>query len=61
MEYISTVEVAKKWGLSPRRVAILCAENRISGAAKVGNTWLIPKVAEKPKDRRIIKQSNEII
>ena len=55
MEYISTVEAAKKWGVSPRRVAVLCVENRITGVAKIGKTWLIPKEAEKPKDRRIKK------
>jgi len=60
MEYISTVETAKKWGISPRRVAILCAKNRITGVAKIGKTWLIPKEAGKPKDGRIKKQNDKI-
>lgn len=52
MDFITTSEAAKKWCISARRVAILCAENRISGVAKIGKTWLIPKNAEKPFDKR---------
>ncbi len=53
MEYITSVEAAKKWGISARRVAILCAQDRILGIAKKGKTWLIPKDAEKPVDGRL--------
>ena len=34
MRYLSTSEVAEKWGISPRRVGILCNENRIPGAQR---------------------------
>lgn len=53
MKYLSTFEVAKKWGISHRRVAILCNENRILGAQRVGSRWIIPENAEKPADARI--------
>ncbi len=53
MNYISTIEAAKKWNLSSRRVAILCSEGRIDGVQKIGNTWLVPDDAEKPCDARI--------
>lgn len=53
MKYISTSEAAAKWGLSRRRVAILCKEERIEGAQKAGETWIIPEDAEKPADARI--------
>lgn len=53
MEYISTIEAGEKWNLSHRRVAILCAEDRIPGVKKIGNTWLIPADAEKPADARV--------
>ncbi len=53
MKYISTTEAGKKWALSPRRVGVLCSEDRIPGVQKTGNTWLIPDDAEKPKDARI--------
>ena len=53
MKYLSTTEVAKKWGIGSRRIQILCANDRIPGASLVGNTWIIPENAQKPKDARI--------
>ena len=52
MEYMSCPEAAKKWGISERRVQVLCRENRIPGVSKLGYMWLIPKDAEKPIDGR---------
>ena len=46
------MEAAENWGISERRVQILCSENRIPGVSKLGYMWLIPKDAEKPTDRR---------
>ncbi len=48
-EYITAQEAAKKWGITVRRVQVLCAEGRISGAIKHASVWAIPKDAEKPK------------
>ena len=53
MKYLSTNEISKKWGIGQRRIQILCANDRIPGAALVGNTWIIPENAEKPCDVRI--------
>ena len=53
MEYLSALDIARKWGISKRRVQILCIEDRITGVKKVGNMWLIPEDAEKPKDGRL--------
>ena len=53
MEYISVKEAAEKWGLSTRRIQILCTGGRIDGADRIGNMWVIPKDAQKPKDARI--------
>ena len=52
MEYMSCPEAAKKWGISERRVQILCTLGRIPGIAKFSRMWLIPKDAEKPVDGR---------
>mgnify|MGYP006910549369 FL=1 len=52
MGYITASQVAKKWNISQRRVQILCAENRIEGVFKLGETWGIPDDAEKPRDFR---------
>jgi hypothetical protein len=53
MEYLSIRQTAEKWGLSTRRIQILCANERIPGAMRVDYSWVIPANAEKPKDARI--------
>ena len=52
MEVMSAREAADRWGISQRRVAVLCSENRIANAQMLGNMWLIPINAEKPIDAR---------
>lgn len=52
MEVMSAREAADKWGISQRRVAVLCSENRIANVQMLGNMWLIPTNAEKPIDAR---------
>ena len=59
MEYYTTAELAGKWGISQRRVAIYCKEGRFEGAILKGITWLIPENVEKPQDPRRIKKNNE--
>jgi len=49
---MSAPQAAEKWGISERRVQILCSQNRIPGVSKIGYMWLIPKDAEKPTDKR---------
>ena len=56
MNVISSIEAAKLWGISDRRVRLLCGEGRIMGAAKVGRNWMIPATASKPTDAREHKQ-----
>jgi len=46
MDYISVA----KWGVSARQVHKLLEENRIEGALRFGQAWMIPKDAEKPAD-----------
>ncbi len=53
MNYLSAKEAADKWGISDRRVQILCNQNRIPGVIRIGSTWGIPDNADKPKDARI--------
>lgn len=57
MEYLTTMEISKVWGISSRRVALLCEQNRIEGVVKKGKTWLIPMDANKPIDARKINNS----
>lgn len=53
MEYLSITQTSEKWGLSKRRIQVLCQDGRLPGAMKVGSYWAIPADAEKPKDERI--------
>ena len=52
MEYLTSSEIAKIWGISSRRVTLLCNEGRVEGAVKKGLMWLIPEKAQKPADSR---------
>ena len=54
MIYLTTIEMSEKWGISSRRVAVLCEQERIYGVIKKGKTWLIPGDSEKPRDERKI-------
>ena len=50
--FMTVKEAAIKWGISDRRVRVLCSEGKISGAYKQGRAWNIPVDAEKPVDAR---------
>lgn len=52
MEYLTTVEMSKRWNISSRRIGVLCAEGRVEGVVKKGKMWLIPSDAGKPVDSR---------
>ncbi len=64
MKYLSIRQTAERWGISTRRIQILCAEGRVPGAVRIDYSWAIPDDEPKPKDARIksgkyIKQKNE--
>ncbi len=50
--YMTAKQAAEKWGLSDRRIRILCAEGKIPGAFQEGRGWKIPVDAAKPADGR---------
>lgn len=53
IEYYSIRQISQKWGISVRRIQVLCVENRIPCAVKIGYSWAIPADVEKPKDARV--------
>ena len=57
MEYLTTSETAERWGITARRVQVLCKEGRVDGAVYKG-VWLIPGDAKKPEDPRRIRKTN---
>ena len=52
-QYLSVAQTAARWGLTSRRVLILCGGGRIPGTARFGRIWAIPANAEKPADARL--------
>ncbi len=50
--YITVKEAAEKWGISDRRIRVLCSEGKIPGAYQEGRGWKIPADAQKPADGR---------
>lgn len=51
--YMTIKQAAEVWGITTRRIQVLCAEGRIEGATKFGRDWAIPVEAEKPMDGRV--------
>lgn len=52
MDYMTLKDASEKWGVTPRMINYYCTNGRIAGAVKMGTVWLIPKSAEKPRDKR---------
>ena len=50
--FITVKQASEKWGISDRRIRVLCAEGKISGAYQEGRSWKIPADARKPADGR---------
>ncbi len=51
--YMTLKEASVKWGLSVRWINVICSQNRIPGAERMGKMWIIPEDAECPTDRRV--------
>ena len=52
MEWITTKEAAELWGITTRRVQILCDKGKVNGVQRLGDIWVIPKGTSKPIDGR---------
>ena len=50
MGYISAQQAATKWGISKRRVQVLCTENRIKNATRIGKLCVVPELALMPAE-----------
>lgn len=50
--FMTVKQAAEKWGISDRRIRVLCAEGKIPGAYQEGRGWKIPVEAVKPADGR---------
>ena len=52
MEYISVKQAAELWGISDRRVRVLCQQGAVPGVIQKGRAYWIPADAKKPVDGR---------
>ena len=59
MEFKTSTEFAKIWGISERRVRQLIESGRITGAQKIGKSWLVPGDTKKPRDTRVSVKDTE--
>ena len=59
LDYMTASQAAHKWNISQRRVQILCAQGRIRGVFKLGETWAIPVDSKKPEDKRKAARERE--
>lgn len=50
--FMTVKQASEKWGISDRRVRVLCSQGRILGAYQDGRSWKIPVDAGKPDDGR---------
>ena len=50
--FITAKQASEKWGISDRRIRILCSEGKVPGAYQEGRGWKIPADAKKPVDGR---------
>ena len=55
MEYMKVTQAAEQWGISDRRVRILCQQGKIEGVIQKGRSYLIPCDAVKPVDGRTLR------
>ncbi len=55
MEYMSVTEASRQWGISDRRIRVLCNGGKVDGAIRLGWSWIIPKDAPKPSDGRHLR------
>lgn len=60
MQYLTSMQIAEKWGLTKRRVNSLCQNGCISEAYKDGYRWMIPADAEKPEGKKYEKGSMKV-
>lgn len=50
--FMTIKQASEKWGISDRRIRVLCSEGKIPGAYQDGRSWKIPSDAQKPADGR---------
>lgn len=60
MEYMTVVDAAAGWGVSPRLVHRYLQDGRVAGAVRFGPAWMIPADAAKPGDPRRERKTDSL-
>ena len=55
LDYLKVKQIAEQWGISDRRVRVLCEQGKIEGVIRHGRAYLIPSNAVKPVDGRTLR------
>lgn len=55
MEYMKATQTTKQWGISDRKVRILCQQGKIEEVIQKGRSYLIPCDTVKPIDGRTFR------
>ena len=58
--FMTVKEAAEKWGISDRRIRVLCSEGKVPGASQEGRGWKIPVDAVKPADGRYKSKESQL-
>ena len=56
--FMTVKQASEKWGISDRRIRVLCSQGKILGAYHEGRSWKIPVDAKKPVDGRLKSKEN---
>lgn len=56
MEYVTPKDKAAEWGISKRRVEILCGNDRVSGAYRLGEYEEYEKYKKAKNNGRVLTQ-----
>lgn len=56
--FMTVKQASEKWGISDRRIRVLCSTGKIPGAYQEGRGWKIPIDAKKPEDGRYKSKEN---
>ena len=59
--FMTVKQAAEKWGISDRRIRVLCSNGKIPGAYQEGRGWKIPIDAQKPADGRYKSKENILL
>ena len=60
-ELMTTADAAAIWGITMRRVQILCDNGKVKGSFRMGKTWIIPRNTPKPIDGRTKEAKQQIL